>query len=118
MKRFGAGGSPTTLADFSVAGSDKRDISLDTIVVASKDQVSSDLAGETVLLSLTSARYYGLSGVAARIWDLLREPVRASVICESIAVEFEVAPDRCEADTMQFLQELAKNGLIETRVDP
>jgi len=116
VKRFG--GSPTTLAGFSVAGSDKRDISLDTIVVASKDQVSSDLAGETVLLSLTSARYYGLSGVAARIWDLLREPVRASVICESIAVEFDVAPDRCEADTMQFLQELAKNGLIETRVDP
>jgi len=101
----------------TVAGSDKRDISLDTIVVASKDQVSSDLAGETVLLSLTSARYYGLSGVGARIWDLLREPVRASDICESIATEFEVAPERCEADTLHFLQELAKNGLIEIRVD-
>lgn len=85
----------------------------ETVVVASRDQVASDLAGETVLLSMTTARYYGLANVGARIWELLREPVRVSAICDTIAREYDVAPDRCRADVVRFLTELAANGLIE-----
>ena len=88
-------------------------IAADTVVVASRNQVASDLAGETVLLSMTTARYYGLADVGARIWELLREPVRVSAICETIAKEYDVPPDRCQADVVQFLEDLAANGLIE-----
>ena len=88
-------------------------ITRDTIVVASRDQVSSDLAGETVLLGLKTARYYGLADVGARIWALINEPTRVSTICETIRREYDVAPEQCEPDVLRFLGELAEQGLIE-----
>ena len=89
------------------------DWSPNTIVVASNDQVSSDLAGETVLLSMKTAHYYGLADVGARIWSMVREPMSVSAICDSIAREYDVSPDRCQADVVRFLQELAQHGLVE-----
>lgn len=84
-----------------------------TIVVASRDQVSSDLAGETVLLSMKTARYYGLADVGARIWSLLGEPISVAAICETIGREYDVPADRCESDVLKFLEELVQNGLVE-----
>lgn len=89
-----------------------------TVVVASRNQVASDLAGETVLLSMTTARYYGLADVGARIWELLREPIRVSAICETISREYDVALDRCRVDVVRFLEDLETNGLIEVGGGP
>jgi hypothetical protein len=97
------------------APSDNRDISTSSIVVAAKDQVSSDLAGETVLLSMQSAMYYGLDQVGSRIWELVREPIRVSDLRDAITREYDVEPERCEADVLGFLRELAVKGLIEVR---
>jgi hypothetical protein len=94
------------------------DITRNTIVVASREQVASDLAGETVLLGLRTARYYGLADVGARIWELLRDPITVSAISETIAREYEVAPERCEADVLRFLEDLAEQELIEVRGGP
>ncbi|PYO16907.1 MAG: PqqD family protein, partial [Gemmatimonadetes bacterium] len=46
-------------------------IATSSVVVATKDQVSSDLAGEAIVLSLRTAMYYGLDQVGARIWELV-----------------------------------------------
>jgi hypothetical protein len=95
------------------ASNDNRDISTSSIVVATKDQVSSDLAGETVLLSMQSAMYYGLDAVGSRIWELVREPIRVSDIRDAITAEYDVEPERCEVDVLGFLRELAAKELIE-----
>jgi hypothetical protein len=95
------------------APSDKRDISTASIVVATNDQVSSDLGGETVLLSMQSAMYYGLDEVGTRIWELVREPIRVSEICDAIEREYDVERERCETDVLGLLRELATKGLIE-----
>jgi hypothetical protein len=100
------------------APSDNREISTSSIVVASKDQVSSDLAGETVLLSMESAMYYGLDQVGSRIWELVREPILVSDLRDAITREYDVEPERCEADVLGFLRELADKGLIEVRLAP
>jgi hypothetical protein len=93
--------------------SDERELSLTSIVEATNDQVSSDVGGETILLSMQSAMYYGLDSVGARIWELLREPVRVSEIRDVIAREYDVEIERCESDVLAFLEELAAKGLIE-----
>lgn len=90
-------------------------ITRESVVVVGRDQVASDLAGETVLLSLKTARYYGLADVGARIWALVHDPIRVSEICDTIRREYDVATERCEADVLHFLEELASNGLIEVR---
>jgi hypothetical protein len=97
--------------------SDNRDISTSSIVVAAKDQVSSDLAGETILLSMQSAMYYGLDQVGSRIWELVRDPIRVSDLRDAIEREYDVEAERCEADVLAFLRELAFKGLIEVRND-
>jgi hypothetical protein len=89
-----------------------------SFVVASRDQVGSDLGGETVLLGLKSARYYGLQDVGARIWELLQTPIAVANICETICREYDVSPDQCEVDVIRFLDDLAGNELIEVRGGP
>jgi hypothetical protein len=93
--------------------SDERGLSVTSIVAAARDQVSSDVGGETILLSMQSAMYYGLDSVGARIWELLSEPVCVSEIRDVIAREYDVEMERCESDVLAFLQELAAKGLIE-----
>ena len=89
-----------------------------TIVVASDDQVSSDLAGETVLLSMKTAHYYGLADVGAHIWSLVQTPTSVSDICTVIAREYDVSPAQCQADVVRFLENLAEHGLVEVRSGP
>ena len=93
-------------------------ITTNSVVVATKDQVSSNLAGEVILLSLQTAEYYGAQGVAALVWGLLREPISVADLRDAIVSEYEVGLDECEHDLVEFLHHLATEGLIEVRSDP
>jgi hypothetical protein len=97
-----------------------RALMLTSVVVAAPDQVSADLAGEAVVLSFQTGKYYGLARVAARIWELLEMPARVAAIRDAVVQQFDVEPKRCERDLLKFLQQLADQGLIEIRdgIDP
>ncbi len=88
-------------------------ITTNSIIVATKDQVSSDLAGEAVLLSLRTAQYYGLDQVGQRIWELVQQPTRVADVRDAIVREYEVDLGRCEQDVLNLLRQLAAEGLIE-----
>lgn len=89
--------------------------SKDSIVVAHKKQVSSDLAGEAVILSLKNYKYYGLNSVGARIWNLIQNPMPLGEISGILLREYAVEPGRCESDLLVLLEKLAEEGLIEVR---
>lgn len=84
-----------------------------SIIVAAKDQVSCDLAGETAILNLKDGIYYGLNPVGARIWDLIRTPMTMSEIRDTLLREYDVDPVRCERDLLELVQKLADVGLIK-----
>ena len=88
-------------------------ISAQTMVVRAPNQVSSNLAGEEVILHLDSGMYYGLDPVGARIWALLEQPCTVESICATICAEFSVTPASCATDLQQFLSQLAESRLIE-----
>jgi hypothetical protein len=88
-------------------------ISLESVVVASPDQVSCDLEGEAAILNLKSGVYYGLDPVGARIWGLTANPIAVSAIRDALLSEYEVDPDRCVQDLLALLNELAAQGLIQ-----
>ncbi len=95
------------------------EISEHSIVMVSKDQVSSDLGeGETAILDLRSGTYYGLDAVGARIWNLIQEPKTIGEIRNVLASEYDVEPKRCERDLLALLQRLADEGLVEVRDEP
>ena len=90
-------------------------LSRDSIVAVSKDQMASDIAGETVILGLSAGRYYGLDAVGARVWQLIQSPIAVSDVTRTIVSEYEVDEERCEADVLQLLRQMAGAGLIEVR---
>ena len=90
-------------------------ISDQTVVVAAKDQVSCDLAGEAAILNIKSGVYYGLDPVGARIWNLMQQPRAVADIRNAITSEYDVEPERCARDLVTLLEKLLAEGLIEVK---
>jgi Coenzyme PQQ synthesis protein D (PqqD) len=90
-------------------------ISDQSIVVAAKDQVSCDLAGEAAILNIKNGVYYGLDPVGARIWSLMQEPRAVAEIQNTITGEYDVEPERCARDLVGLLEKLLAEGLIEVK---
>ncbi len=90
-------------------------ISQNSVVVVIPDQVSSDLAGESIILNLKSGTYYGLNEVGSSIWKLIQEPKAVSDICESILDEYEVDAQTCEKEVQSLINDLLDAQLVEIR---
>ena len=90
-------------------------ISLESTVIRSADQVSTDLGGEAVILGLQSEEYFSLDGVGPRIWEMIQEPRTVQEILNTILNDYAVEPERCERDLLAVLQELAGEGLVEIK---
>jgi hypothetical protein len=86
-----------------------------TVVVAAKNQVSCDLAGEAAILNIESGVYYGLDPVGARIWTLMQEPREVVEIQNAITNEYDVEPEECARDLVGLLEKLLAEGLIELK---
>jgi len=90
---------------------------LSSRVVASNHPVSSDIAGEAVILELNAGEYYGLNQVGAFIWSLIQQPRSVGETCDAIVQKYAVERERCERDLNQLLNELLAAGLIDVRGD-
>jgi hypothetical protein len=95
-------------------------LTLQTVVVASKDQLASNLAGETVILGLSKGRYYGVDAVGARVWQLIQTPSSIGAVRDTIVAEYDVTPEQCEADLLTLFGRMREEGLVEvpTASDP
>jgi hypothetical protein len=71
-----------------------------------------ELGGEAVVLNLDTGVYYGLDPVGTRVWRLLQQPRTVAELRDFIVDEFDVVPDRCEADLRPFLASLQSHGLV------
>jgi hypothetical protein len=87
-------------------------IMMDSIVVAIKDQMSCDLAGEAIILSIKTGVYYTLNPVGSRIWSMIQEPVQVGKVRDIITSEYNVDREMCEKDLISLFGELEKEGLI------
>jgi hypothetical protein len=88
-------------------------IELDTMVVQTEDIFSSELDGETVLMSLTQAAYFGLDSTGQIIWNMITEPCRVGDLCDQLVAEYDVDRSIIEQDVFDFLNELNGEGLIQ-----
>jgi hypothetical protein len=84
-------------------------------VVAAKDLVSCDLAGETALLHFKSGIYYGLDPVGTFVWNLIQAPTTFEALRDAVLKEYEVEPAQCERDLLALIEELSAAQLIEVR---
>ena len=73
---------------------------------------STELHGETVLLSLSQQSYFGLRGTSQRIWQMLEQPCTLEQILEDLLAEYAVERQQCEHDVAAFMQRLWEAHLI------
>lgn len=88
-------------------------ISVDSIVVATKHQVSCALGDESAILDMQNGVYYGMNAVGARVWNLVQQPRGVREIRDAIVGEYEVTPEQCEHDLLELLDQMKSEGLIE-----
>lgn len=77
-----------------------------------KENISTELEGETVILDMASGIYSGLDAVGSSIWTLLEQPITFSVLCHKLMDEYNVEEEVCRTDLLSFLKDLADNKLI------
>jgi hypothetical protein len=76
------------------------------------DVFAAPLDGSTLLLNVTTGLYHGLNPVAARIWDLLAEPIDEDGLVATLVAEFDVAEEDCRREVAAFLSGLHERGLV------
>ncbi len=88
-----------------------------TRLVASRDAVSADLEGETVILSMKDGVYYGIEKVGSLIWRELATPTTLGAVHARIVATYAVAPERAWTDLVAVARDLIASGLAERAAD-
>lgn len=76
------------------------------------DQLSCEIDGEIAILNLDSKLYFGVTDVAATLWNALDEPNSLEGLVSAVLADYEVKAEQCRADVTTFLGELKKRGLL------
>ncbi|MFP2927348.1 PqqD family protein [Pyxidicoccus sp. 3LG] len=66
-----------------------------------------------IVLDAEGRTLRGLSGTAVRIWELCDGKRTARIVAEQLTREFDVTAEQALADTLRFLTDLARLGLID-----
>ncbi|MGM1051935.1 MAG: PqqD family peptide modification chaperone [Pseudomonadota bacterium] len=86
----------------------------DTLLERTPELVAADLDGELVMMNAEAGRYYGISGVGARAFELLESPISIEGLVETITHEYDVDADKCRRDIQTFVKEMMANGLVRS----
>jgi hypothetical protein len=88
---------------------------LDTTVQVPPAVLFRNLEGEAVLLNTVTGNYYGLDAVGTRMWQNLSQAGSVRQTYDALLREYDVAPERLQADLIAFVDKLCDKALL-TRV--
>ncbi|MEM7387958.1 MAG: PqqD family peptide modification chaperone [Verrucomicrobiota bacterium] len=88
------------------------EINDETRLQRNREIISTQIDGETVMMSEDFENYFGMARVGSRIWELLEEKISFAQLIEELMKGFEVTEEQCRQETLAFLQELEKNDLL------
>jgi hypothetical protein len=92
-------------------------ISLDSVLCASPNQVSSRVGEEAAILDLERSIYYSLDPVGARIFELFQRPIRLADVLAVVVAEYSVEYETARADLLALVEDLLSKDLLVIR-DP
>ena len=67
---------------------------------------------DIALLDAARENYFGLSGPANRIWELLERPATIAEICDTLVAEYDVEPAVCAEQCREFIEELLVKKIV------
>ncbi len=84
-----------------------------TVLRSSPNVQGTNMDGETVLLDLSTGRYYTLNRVGSVIWEHCIGQDTISDIQAVLCDRFDVAPERALDDLVNLVNELIQEGLLQ-----
>jgi trimethylamine:corrinoid methyltransferase-like protein len=84
----------------------------DALLRFSPDVVFRELAGESVVLDLSSGRYFGMNAVGTRVWQLIGQGERVDALLRAVVAEYQADAPTIERDVLALLDDLATRGLV------
>lgn len=77
------------------------------------DAIGAHVGNSVVILNIESLKYFELTDVASRIWELLDQgPLSEDQICSHLLSEFEVEAKHCRDALHSFLSDATAKGLV------
>lgn len=86
-----------------------------TVLRPSPDVQGTNMDGETVLLDLSTGRYYTLNRLGSVIWEHCTGHNTMSNIHRVLCDRFEVAPERALDDLVALVNQLIQEGLLQQK---
>ena len=71
-----------------------------------------DLGGETIFLSPDGSQVHAVNELGSFIWSLLDGQSTLAEVRDRICAEYDVSPQQCEDDVLEFVTELLRKNLI------
>ena len=90
-----------------------RMVELTTRVVVPAHVLIRQLDGESVLLNLSSERYFGLDATGTRMWELATTQPNVALAFDKLLEEYDVEPEALRTHLTDLLSELVENGLLQ-----
>ena len=86
--------------------------SLPKKVITSDDVLFQEIEGESVLLNLTTEKYFGLNEVGTRFWHLLAENEETDRVLSNLHDEYDVEAETLQNDLAVLITQLSEQGLV------
>lgn len=103
----------TVIAPSATGASINRDELSCTVLQRNPDVQGTTMDGETVLLDLSSGRYYTLNRLGSVIWEHCTGQNTMGDIHAAICDRFDVVPERALDDLVNLANELVHEGLLQ-----
>lgn len=87
----------------------------DAVVQRNPEALAAEVQGEVVLMNLDRGEYYGLDAIGSEIWRQLEQPISIAELCNSLAGEYNAAPEVIAQDVLALLEAMRGCALIELR---
>lgn len=78
----------------------------------SADISARSIGGETIVLNLANSRYFTITGVGTRLFELLTEDTGVDELVGTIAEEYDVDPVVARRDIESFLDRLREAQIL------
>jgi hypothetical protein len=89
-------------------------LSRNTVVQWDPEQITTEIAGEVIAMSIRQGVYVGLDAVASNIWKRLSTPQSIESVCSQLISEFRGDPEVIASDVVELLSELRELGMVTT----
>ena len=87
-------------------------MNLNTLLTRGNEYVYSDVAGEVVMMNITTGNYASFNETGNVVWYILDRAKTVQIIIDELALAHKVTPEQCQTDLLPFLEKLVDRKIL------